>query len=63
MKNKLFLLALIGLFGQIVSLIFLFTSESQDAIINSLWLFLVSGFLSGGALVFENFREKREKTF
>lgn len=52
MKKELFILAVLGIIGQIISLVgIFFYSETEDALLINLWSFLIFGTLSAIVLI------------
>ena len=61
MKNKLHSIAVFGIVCQIASLAALLTADNGETIQTSLIVFLISGFIAGGALILEKVLRKDEK--
>jgi len=61
MKNKLYSIAVFGIVCQISSLAALLTADNGETIQTSLIVFLISGFIAGGALILEKLLRGKEK--
>lgn len=53
MKNKLYFVAIFACSCQIGALAVMFTADNGETILDSIIVFLVCGFIAGGALILE----------